>query len=310
MPVLPAAELPPDPEVISPWPAAPVPGVEDWHAIPGTEGCYEFSVYLDGDTRPLGWVRSWHTTQGTLRSTPFVLKPILDRQGYRRNRLYLADGWVVRRVHQICLQVYAGPRPTGAITRHLDGNPINNHPENLRWGTYRENSADSIDHGVIGHSEAHCHAKLRNIDIGSIFRAAIAGESPKAIGKRFGVTGSAIDYVLTGNGWTHVTSREPYASIVADYRAHQAASAALKARDVEGVLRALIAGASQREVARLFGMDNAAVSRLTTGRYWAHVTSVEPCASLLAQYRAQLAQRRSALCGPASLPAAQPAVRR
>ncbi len=302
MPVLPAAEPASEPEVISPWPAVPVPGVADWHPLRDTEGCYEFSVYLDGDTRPLGWVRSW-IYHGAMRSTPLVLKPRL-LQGYRQNRLYLADGWVDRKAHHLCLEIYAGPRPDGLETRHLDGDKINNHPSNLCWGTAAENGADRRRHGTIGHSETHCHAKLRNIDIGGIFRAAIAGESPKAIGKRFGVSRPTIYSVLCGNGWKYITSREPYASLLADYRAHQAESAALKARDVERVLRALIAGASQREVARLFGIGRPKTSEL------ARVTSVEPCASLLAQYRAQLAQRRSALCGPASLPAAQPAVRR
>jgi hypothetical protein len=34
------------------------------------------------------------------------------------------------------------------VCRHLDGNPINNRLENLRWGTHKENKADAIKHGT------------------------------------------------------------------------------------------------------------------------------------------------------------------
>jgi hypothetical protein len=80
------------------------------------------------------------------------------RTGHLRVRLYgshldpvacLEDGAVrVRRyvdvyVHVLVCTAWHGPPPfEGAMVLHWDDDPTNNRPENLRFGTVRENSAD------------------------------------------------------------------------------------------------------------------------------------------------------------------------
>lgn len=61
----------------------------------------------------------------------------LHKEGKRKNRM----------VHQVVLEAFVGPRPEGMETRHLDGDPKNNHVSNLAWGTPKENSADIDRHG-------------------------------------------------------------------------------------------------------------------------------------------------------------------
>lgn len=52
-------------------------------------------------------------------------------------------------VHQLVLAAFEGERPSsGHEGRHLDGNPLNNAPSNLAWGTRTENVADAIKHGT------------------------------------------------------------------------------------------------------------------------------------------------------------------
>ena len=46
----------------------------------------------------------------------------------------------------IVLMAFKGPRPPGAVCRHLDGDYRNNAPENLAWGTAAENMADMLKH--------------------------------------------------------------------------------------------------------------------------------------------------------------------
>lgn len=44
------------------------------------------------------------------------------------------------KVHQAVCEAFHGPRPfDGAVVIHLDENGLNNRPENLRWGTQKEN---------------------------------------------------------------------------------------------------------------------------------------------------------------------------
>lgn len=45
-----------------------------------------------------------------------------------------------RKVHQLVCEAFHGPKPfPGAVVIHIDENALNNRPENLRWGTQREN---------------------------------------------------------------------------------------------------------------------------------------------------------------------------
>lgn len=54
--------------------------------------------------------------------------------------------------HSVVNQVFNGPRPfKGAVTRHLDGNTMNNNAYNLAWGTPSENVRDSIRHGTYNY---------------------------------------------------------------------------------------------------------------------------------------------------------------
>lgn len=48
----------------------------------------------------------------------------------------------------VALAFHGRPRRRGLVVRHLDGNARNNRPENLRWGTQRQNVLDSIRHGT------------------------------------------------------------------------------------------------------------------------------------------------------------------
>ncbi len=68
----------------------------------------------------------------------------------RHHQLMLrADGFYrMRYVHQLVLEAFVGPCPSGLECRHLDGNPDNNQLENLRWGTRLENMADKKLHGT------------------------------------------------------------------------------------------------------------------------------------------------------------------
>lgn len=45
-----------------------------------------------------------------------------------------------RKVHQLVCEAFHGPKPfPDAVVIHVDENGLNNRPENLRWGTQKEN---------------------------------------------------------------------------------------------------------------------------------------------------------------------------
>jgi len=69
-------------------------------------------------------------------------------------------------VHRLVLEAYIGMRPDSMeCCRHLDGNRHNNKPENLTWGTLRENAMDRIRHGTNGEGVKNSMAKLTDADV-------------------------------------------------------------------------------------------------------------------------------------------------
>jgi hypothetical protein len=62
-------------------------------------------------------------------------------------------------VHVSVCRAFHGEKPTPLHeVRHLNGDPLDNRPENLRWGTRKENAADMRAHGTH-HERKKTHCK-------------------------------------------------------------------------------------------------------------------------------------------------------
>jgi hypothetical protein len=73
------------------------------------------------------------------------LKPWTHRSGH----LYVRLNGRSRQVHHLVMDAFGSPRPEGMDCRHLDGDPTNNRPGNLEWGTRQQNIFDHIRiHGM------------------------------------------------------------------------------------------------------------------------------------------------------------------
>ena len=114
---------------------------EIWRNIPGFEDRYQVSTH--------GRVRSKdhrvRVVAGGTESTRLhrgkVLKPgKQNRSGHLTISLGRDCGSVP--VHTVVALTFLGPRPKGMDVCHLDGNPENNHIENLRYDTRTENILD------------------------------------------------------------------------------------------------------------------------------------------------------------------------
>ena len=117
---------------------------EQWLPVPGYEGHYEVSDH--------GRVRSLDRTVLRCGRTMRVrgeMKALVDN-GQGRKRVYLSKDGQMRRlqIHRLVLSVFVGPCPEGMEACHNDGNPANNHVENLRWDTGSANMHDKRRHGT------------------------------------------------------------------------------------------------------------------------------------------------------------------
>lgn len=113
-----------------------------WRPVPGYEGRYEVSN--DGQIKALA-----SPGRGRLNQDR-VLKIRKGTRGYWQVILYAGPGVKPRsrRVHQLVLEAFVGPRPKGAFGRHIDDDRDNNHVSNLRWGDRSDNTHDMVRNGL------------------------------------------------------------------------------------------------------------------------------------------------------------------
>jgi hypothetical protein len=178
-------------------------------SIPGIEG---YEADEDGSIWSIG--TNW---RGYGRR---ILAQYPDKSGYLRVRLVFNGRREQKFVHFLVCTAYHGLKPTGLETRHIDGNKLNNKPDNLSWGTHKENVEDRVRHGVAGRGErngVHTHpekvsrgessvmAKLTESQVVEIRRLYRFNEKIAKIAKKFNVCYQTIRAIVRRITWKHIT---------------------------------------------------------------------------------------------------------
>lgn len=169
-----------------------------WKTIP------DFSDY---EVSSVGEVRSWKPLRNfaPLPKEPRLLSQKTDKYGYKAVRLFNDVGSKYVCVHRLVAGAFYGIEPAGLVVRHLDGNKWNNSVENLRWGTPKENSADSLKHGTRRFGEKINTAKLTEKEVMAI-RGPAVGDNYSSLARRYKVTPSTIRNIILGKTWTNKTT--------------------------------------------------------------------------------------------------------
>ena len=109
-------------------------------------------------------------------------------------------------IHRLVAVAFLGDMSAdGLIVLHNDGNKLNNHVSNLRWGSHKDNSNDARIHGkVINGSNQHL-SKLKESDIQQIFNMNLEMSSIK-IAAIYGVSDVCIRNILHRKTWKHIKS--------------------------------------------------------------------------------------------------------
>lgn len=112
------------------------------------------------------------------------------------------SGQATRPVHQLVMAAFAGPCPPGQEVRHLNDVKTDCHwPENLAYGTKKENFADRIPNGRTNRGERNGHARLTWEQVREIRARADGGESHRLLAADFGVTFQNIHCVVRNKSW-------------------------------------------------------------------------------------------------------------
>ena len=132
------------------------PTIERWKPVNGYEGIYEVSSH--GRVRSIDRTVTYSDGRvGRIKGKALRTPP--NEDGYPRVNLSTQGKSRARRVHALVAEAFIGPRPDGMDVCHGDGDPENNHVDNLRYGTHSENMLDSVRHGT-DHNAAKTHCPL------------------------------------------------------------------------------------------------------------------------------------------------------
>ena len=96
---------------------------------------YRMEINIDGSVN----IYSDH-----VRSKGRKLAQWFTHDGYLRTKLQA----ITKTIHSIVAECALGPRPEGLVINHIDGNKLNNHPNNLEYCTIAENIRHAINLGL------------------------------------------------------------------------------------------------------------------------------------------------------------------
>jgi hypothetical protein len=108
-------------------------------------------------------------------------------------------------VHRAVCEAFHGPAPTDkSCACHIDGDRLNNRPENLRWGSYKDNSDDKRRHGRLCRGETTGTSKLTEDNVRAIRTLGASGHTNVDLGRKFGVNHCTISMIKRRRSWAHV----------------------------------------------------------------------------------------------------------
>lgn len=170
---------------------------DEWRrAIPGFPN---YAASADGDI--------WVMFSGSRRFSgrvPFTLRTKIAQNGHRYVGLTKNGHVHWHNVSRLITLAFHGEPPTSAhMACHRDGNPLNNFPFNLYWGTHEENMMDKRHHGRAKGSR-NPYAILKESDALAIKQRLTLGLPQKEIATEFGISVALVCAINTGRLWSHV----------------------------------------------------------------------------------------------------------
>lgn len=149
---------------------------------------------------------------GSVRRLPSrrPLRSYVDRDGYKCFVLHKSGKRYAFKAHQLVLFTFVGPKPEkDSVTRHLDGDPSNNHFSNLTWGSHNQNWDDKIRHGKATIGSKNGRSKLSDLGVQMLrleykWADGVRGAKKKVLerySKVFSVKEITLRKAISGRNW-------------------------------------------------------------------------------------------------------------
>jgi len=174
------------------------------------EGVENLQIWLplkdfpDYEVSNYGQIRSWKPLRNNspLPTEPRLLSLHPDKDGYLKTILYTEEGRHDLRVHiLVCKTFNRPPKENETIVRHLNGVNTDNRNINLDWGTHKDNSNDSKNHGTYVHGERVNTNKLSENEVVEIRNSTL---SVKELAKNYSISEPLVYKIKAREIWKHL----------------------------------------------------------------------------------------------------------
>jgi hypothetical protein len=121
-----------------------------------------------------------------------------------------------QRMGRLMLTLFVRPPKEGEIARHRDGDELNNHISNLRWGTRQDNVNDQVVTGSAKRGKRASNARITEPEAQGLldewyktsFDYASKNEYAKAKGAELGITSTSVYNLINGDTWKHLKRQD------------------------------------------------------------------------------------------------------
>jgi hypothetical protein len=172
---------------------------EEWVCVPAFGCLYEASTLGRIRSKARSVVKRHSSGQDMVQQyAERLISGSQDKDGYMRVHLSVDGRKYTRSVHHLVLMAFHGFPDYGYVCRHLNGDPSDNRPENLKWGTHAENMQDRKDHGRYAAGSDHPMTKLTEGQVKYIRECGLSGVD---VSKMTGVGTSQVSRIRNGQSW-------------------------------------------------------------------------------------------------------------
>lgn len=180
----------------------------EWVAVPDYNGLIE--VTRTGLVRIGKRIRNYERTGIACRMVlpARKLEPIVTKFGYAEVGFSDGGKWCRERVHRLVAKAFVPGEFADAEIDHLDGDKLNNCPENLEWVTKSENVSRAWKHGL----NKGARPKLDQLKEDAVWFLYQNNFPPKALGEWFGISTSLAYQIGRGTLRQRPSSRGSAAS--------------------------------------------------------------------------------------------------
>lgn len=177
---------------------------EIWKDVVGFEGYYLVSSHGRVKSLPRKITRGKSFL--TIKSRILALLTVKVTDNYSSIDVGLSKCGIARRyrVARLVLAAFVGPPEQGQECCHNDGDPSNNHLDNLRWDTKSANQNDRAKHGTSNRGERQWQSKFTADDVVKMRELRSQGWPYTKIGKLFNTGRAHARSICIKEKWAHV----------------------------------------------------------------------------------------------------------